>query len=372
MLKKIPLRLRLTLISVLLLLICCLGLTMILNISANNMADVIEAAPLMPATSIDSGSMDESTAVPLVPSIASQQARVVFLNQSYIYMLIIVLSGGFLTYFITGKALSPLHELSHQIRNRTVNNLSETLPVPESHDEVASLTASFNEMTRKLNEAFSMQKRFSQSAAHELRTPLTVMKTKVDVFKKKAVHSPEEYDKLIDMITIHTDRLSDLVKDLLDLTNMDMLECCQRIAVKPMLTNVLNELSELAAEKGVTLSLEGDACEVLGNESLLNRAFCNLIENAVKYNKQNGSVSVRVKCTQANVEITIIDTGIGIPVEQRDLIFEPFYRVDKSRSRQIGGAGLGLSMVKSIVNKLGGQIIITDNPDGGSIFTVII
>lgn len=375
MIKKLPIRLRLTILNVLLLTVCCVGLTIILNFSANRMADVIEASPITPANPVgdyvpwpttNSGTMME----PLTPSATSQTARKNFLNQSIFYMVAIVAFGGFLTYIISGKALKPLHELSIQMKNRTVHNLSEQLEFPPTKDEIADLTCSFNEMSQKLDDAFSMQKRFSQSAAHELRTPLTVLKTKVAVFKKKEGHTPEEYDRLLDIIDTHTNRLSDLVKDLLSFMNMDEMDRDQEITLKHVLEDIIQELSGLADSKNVSISISGTEQAIYGNKMLLHRAFYNLVENAIKYNVNGGFVQIHLEQNREHMLIVIEDTGIGIPDDLKELIFEPFFRVDKSRSRQIGGAGLGLSIVKSIIDLHHGTISIASRKGGGSRFII--
>lgn len=377
MLKKVSIKLRLTILSMLLLAICCVLLTLILNFSANQMANTIEAMPVFPAAEKDENHLPEesdSAAMVTTPPEASdsQQARTLFLYQSIAYMVAVVLVGGGLTYYISGKALQPLYNFNRQIKKRTEHNLSEQLPIPESHDEIADLTCSFNEMSSKLNEAFSAQKRFAQSAAHELRTPLTVLKTKIDVFAKKPVHTAEEYDKLLSTITRHTDRLSDLVKDLLELTNIDALDYNEKIKMKIMLTDISRELLSLTKDKNIAITICGEEQTIYGNKSLLHRAFYNLIENAVKYNTPNGQVTVLVSNNASHTVITIADTGIGIPVDLQTHIFEPFFRVDKSRSRQMGGAGLGLATAKSIIDKHGGEITISDNRGGGTIFTTVL
>lgn len=377
MLKKVPIKLRLTILSMLLLTICCVILTLILNFSANQMANTIEATPVLPATKAGEDGLPVkfgSATIETVPVRAanSQQARLQFLYQSIAYMVVVVLVGGGLTYYISGKALQPLYEFNRQMKNRTEHNLSERLPIPESHDEIADLTCSFNEMSCKLDEAFEAQKRFAQSAAHELRTPLTVLKTKIDVFGKKAIHTAEEYDKLLSVITKHTNRLSELVKDLLELTNIDALDCGDRIEVKTMLTDISKELYSLAKDKNIAITIYGEEQTVYGNKILLHRAFYNLIENAIKYNVENGQVKVLVSNNAGHTVITIVDTGIGIPVYLQTHIFEPFFRVDKSRSRQMGGAGLGLTTVKSIIDKHGGEITVSNNMGGGTIFTTVL
>lgn len=370
--KKIPLRLRLTLLSVLLLTLCCTGLTVILNFSANQMANTIEAIPVIPANEAPGAAFPQYpgySAAPIV-SEASKAARSTFLSQSIFYSVLIISLGGILTYYLSGKALRPLRELSEQMKNRSVHNLSETIPVPESRDEVSELTNSFNQMSAKLDEAFAMQKRFSQSAAHELRTPLAVLKTKVHVFRKKSEHSPDEYENLLSVVSSQTDRLSDLVNDLLSLTNMDELTYDEKIELKAMLSDIAKEFSVLSEERGVSVRVSGEEQTVTGNANLLRRAFENLIENAVKYNTENGKVDISISKTSCGCKISIADTGIGIPDDMKSLVFEPFFRTDKSRSRKAGGSGLGLSIVKSIIEKHEGKISLSDDPSGGSIFEI--
>ena len=212
-------------------------------------------------------------------------------------------------------------------------------------------------MSSKLDQAFAMQRRFAQSAAHELRTPLTVLRTKVDVFRKHAEHDQQDYDKLIEGVLVQTRRLSDLVQELLELTNLDGVTERERIPVYELLKQVTKDLSPLAETKQVNVFLKGSEEYTVGNRLLLGRVFFNLVENAIKYNRPNGSVCIS-------------DTGIGIPEEALELIFEPFYRVDKSRSRQMGGAGLGLATAKAIVEQHGGTIEASLIPEGGSCFTV--
>lgn len=371
--KKISIRMRLTLLSVLLLTVCCTGLTIILNFSANRMADVLEAVPLTPAKEVSEKA--EELSFPLIPidsSKTSQAARNQFQYQSIFYMAVVIVVGGGLTYYLTGTSLKPLQILSSQMKNRTVHNLSDELKVPESADEIADLTISFNQMSKKLDEAFVMQRQFSQNAAHELRTPLAVLKTKVDVFKKKQEHTKEEYDKLLSVLTAHTDRLSELVKELLDLTNMDEISCEEHIELKQLVLDVVKELEPFSIKKKIDILVEGEKTSVLGNRNLLHRVFYNLVENAIKYNIEKGAVKIFVLEEGQQGLVVIEDTGIGIPDEMKSLIFQPFFRVDKSRSRQMGGAGLGLAIVKAIIEKHYGQINVLPNPEGGTIFRVLV
>lgn len=381
MLKKMPIRLRLTVMTVALLTVCCVGLTLILNLSAATMATRIDAAFTLPAKEVsENGWVDDSYQLPSsgittpVPSHDSKKARTDFTIKSIIYMIFVIVGGGFLTYYISGKALKPLNTLNGQVKNINVHNLSETLYVPPTKDEIAELTITFNEMTDKLNSAFMMLGRFSADAAHELRTPLAVLQTKVDVFKKKKEHTNEEYDALISVIEKQTKRLRGLVGNLLEMTNMNDNGEQSSIFVKDIFEDIISELSHIAKDKNVTLSLDCDNSMVTGNTDLLYRAFYNLVENGIKYNiDDGGTVDVIVnRLSKEQVSIKIKDSGIGIPEKNKKHIFEPFYRVDQSRSRQIGGAGLGLSIVDSIIKKHNGMLSVTDNEDGGTCFHIIL
>ncbi|WP_339318288.1 HAMP domain-containing sensor histidine kinase [Paenibacillus sp. FSL R10-2734] len=375
-----PIRLRLTVLTVALLTACCVGLTFILNLSADKMATKIDATLIVPANQVgENGQMDEISQTSLahrassVLSDNSQIAIMDYRSESLLYMLLVIVVGGLFTYYISGKALKPLDTLNDQVKNMNVHNLSETLSVPPTKDEIAELTVTFNEMTDKLDNAFMMQGRFSASAAHELRTPLAVLQTKVDVFKKKTEHTNEEYDALIVVIEKQTKRLRGLVDNLLDMTNMADNGEHSSIGVKDIFEDILSELTHIAKDNHITLSLDCDDSIIVGNIDLLYRAFYNLVENGIKYNIDGGKVGVIAnRLSEDEVSIKIIDSGIGISEENKKLIFEPFYRVDSSRSRQMGGAGLGLSIVDTIIKKHNGTLTVTDNEKGGTCFHVIL
>lgn len=381
MIKKLSLRWRLTLIISVLLAVCCIGLTFILNFSAYRMAETIEATQMTPAktvgeeeTIVEEGIVGAEGITGYPPLDMNQDvnyAEVNFRMESILYAMIIILAGGGLTYYLSGKALKPLKHLNEQVKSINAHNLSSTLDVPPTKDEIAELTGSFNNMTDQLNAAFEMQQRFSASAAHELRTPLTVLQTKVDVFKKKNEHTRAEYHTLITVIEKQTSRLRGLVGNLLDMSNMDEIIQQNNITTEDLFEDIIFELSGIAKEKNVQLSLNGDNSVIHGNIDLLYRAFYNLVENGIKYNVNGGSVTIGVSGRSAEkILITVKDTGIGISEIDKKNIFEPFYRVDKSRSREMGGAGLGLSIIETIVKKHKGTITVSDNETGGTCFTV--
>lgn len=377
MIKKISIRWRLTLLSALMLAICCIGLTIVLNLSVFNLVDQLDATIITtPATSSTPTNEEDALpqdVAPLIPPMETEIAKKGFSIQSIIYMLVIILIGSGLTYFLTGKALKPLDLLNGQVKNLNVNNLSEALEVPKTKDEIAELTQSFNEMTDKLDDAFSTQKRFSASAAHELRTPLAVLQTKVDVFKKRNAHSNEEYEALLSVFEKQIHRLRGLVGNLLNMTNLDDEREQSTICLNDMFEEVISDLSPVAKEKNVSVSLSCHNSTAHGNVELLYRAFYNLIENGIKYNVNGGTVIVEINsATDGHLQILVKDSGIGVPEDMKKHIFEPFYRVDKSRSREMGGAGLGLSIVDSIIKNQGGTICVSDNENGGTCFEIIL
>lgn len=373
MFRKVSIKTRITLITVIFLISCCIGLTLVLNRSAFKMT----AALTMPSAGIDAQisqevfapaqSLNIGTEEEMRANIEIAKAEKAYKTVSLGYMILFIAIGGGLMYFTINRALRPLSKLSTEIKNKSIENLSEEVYVSEREDEIHDLAISFNSMTEKVNEAFLMQKRFSNNAAHELRTPLTVMRTKLDVFKKRKNPNSEEYDKLIQSMNNQVVRLSDIVNSLLSLTNMEDMDLHQKINLKEMMETICNELYFISEKKGVKISIIGKEEVIQGNYDLIYRAFYNLIENSIKYNNENGEVYINIKSEN---EIIIKDTGIGIPDDMKENIFEPFFTVDKSRSRKLGGAGIGLSIVKSILDKHNGEIVVSDNEDRGSTFTI--
>lgn len=364
---SLSLRLRVTLVCGVLLAVCCLLLTLSHNYYAYEMADAIEAIPLQPSQSVEQepGEMEV-----LVPGQVTIPARQAFRMQSLVAMGVIVAAGCLMVYWLTGKALSPLHQLDEQIRSRTAADLSCPLPVPASGDEVAGLTVSFNQMSQNLGEVFEQQKRFSQCAAHELRTPLAVLKTRMALFRKKGLCATPETEQLLDTLEDQTQRLSELVNDLLALTNLDDLECREIIDVQKLLFDAAENLSQTAQLHAVSLQLQTQPGAVRGNRVLLERAVSNLIENAIKYNRPSGAVTIRDFRQGDTMRVEVSDQGAGIPPQLREQVFEPFFRVDKSRSRQLGGAGLGLSLVRAIADRHKGRVWVEEAQGGGSCFVM--
>lgn len=373
MFKKISLRWRMTILNALLIALCCIGLSLLLNASAYKMADTIDASIITPAESNEKSesSSPTSSVVPSTLPTRLKEAKNNYLEKSLFYTGLAVLVGSILTYYISGKILKPLKQLNNQVKNINVNNLNQPLNIPQTKDEIAELTQSFNDMINQLESAFSTQKRFSSDAAHELKTPLTVLQTKVDVFNKKDNHSQKEYEELIKVFNRQIKRLRNLVSELLTMANMENNFEYQDIFLSELLEEVVKDLTPLTEKNNILISLNSKNCFTVGNYNLLYRAFYNLIENAIKYNVQDGNIKIKTSNISSDfIKIIIEDTGIGIKDTDKEHIFEPFYRVDKSRSREMGGTGLGLSLVENIIRKHNGTIIVTDNHKRGSCFTI--
>lgn len=306
----------------------------------------------------------------LLPELSQEilSTKEVFRIRSIIATAVVILLGSICTYFLTARALKPLKKLTEEICHIQAQNLSEPLTVPVSDDEIAQLTGSFNDMLVRLSNSFEIQKQFSANAAHELRTPLAVLQTDLEVFRKKNCHDTEEYELILNRIQEQTGRLSHLISTLLDMTNLNSVPRNDSISLAALTEEVLCDLDSIADQAHITLQQkEGDQL-ITGSYLLLYRAVYNLVENAIKYNCPDGSVTVEIRQENQRVLLMVKDTGIGIPPEDQEKIFDPFFRVDKSRSRAMGGAGLGLAMVDAIAKEHGGQAkVLSSNKTGSTI-----
>ena len=306
----------------------------------------------------------------LLPELSQEilSTKEVFRIRSIIATAVVILLGSICTYFLTARALKPLKKLTEEICHIQAQNLSEPLTVPVSDDEIAQLTGSFNDMLVRLSNSFEIQKQFSANAAHELRTPLAVLQTDLEVFRKKNCHDTEEYELILNRIQEQTGRLSHLISTLLDMTNLNSVPRNDSISLAALTEEVLCDLDSIADQAHITLQQkEGDQL-ITGSYLLLYRAVYNLVENAIKYNCPDGSVTVEIRQENQRVLLMVKDTGIGIPPEDEEKIFDPFFRVDKSRSRAMGGAGLGLAMVDAIAKEHGGQVkVLSSNKTGSTI-----
>ena len=321
-----------------------------------------------------------------------QETKEDFLLRSVIATTIIILLSSVCTYFLTKKTLTPLQKLTSEVSQIQAQNLSTQLAVPNSKDEIAQLTSSFNEMLTRLDNAFSTQKQFSANAAHELRTPLAVLQTNLEVFEKKQEPEMVEYRQLFTMIKEQTARLSQLVGTLLDMTNLKSVPRTDQVSLEELVDEVFCDLDPVAEKAGISIHFDDSSSQdwhtdvhtpdasalnnnirnITGSYVLLYRAVYNLVENAIKYNRPNGSVTVSVKEKNGQAMILVKDTGIGISPENQKKIFDPFFRVDKSRSRAMGGAGLGLALVDSIAKEHGGTVNVLESSDTGSTIALML
>ena len=292
-------------------------------------------------------------------------------RNSLIITILLALLGGFVTYFISGHALRPIREFSDKIEEVQAQNLSDSRIEENNVKELNQLGISYNKMLERLSEAFEIQRQFTANAAHELRTPLALMQVQLDLYNS-ASHPGNDADTLqtIKMITEQNDKLNRMVKTLLDMSELQTVGRDDKIILDAIVEEVLADLEPLAVEKNIKLIGKCEDATMIGSDILIYRLVYNLVENAIKYNHPLGQVTVTAYQRNKHVYLSVEDTGSGIPKELRERVFEPFFRVDKSRSRELGGVGLGLALVHEIVRVHDGSICIKSGKTGGTIFEV--
>ena len=293
-------------------------------------------------------------------------------KNSLIISALLALLGGVATYFISGHALRPIREFSDKIEKVQAQNLADSRIEENQVKELNQLSVSYNKMLERLSDAFEIQRQFTANAAHELRTPLALMQVQLDLYNStRHPGSDEETLQTIKMITEQNDRLGKMVKTLLDMSELQTVGRDDKIIVDALVDEVLADLEPLAQEKNIKLIGKCENITMVGSDILIYRLVYNLVENAIKYNHTGGQVTVTADRKEKQVHLSVADTGNGIPEELRERVFEPFFRVDKSRSRALGGVGLGLALVHEIVRVHDGSITVRSNPSGGTIFDVM-
>ena len=292
-------------------------------------------------------------------------------RNSLIITVLLALLGGVVTYFISGHALRPIREFSDKIEEVQAQNLSDSRIEENNVKELNQLSISYNKMLERLSEAFEIQRQFTANAAHELRTPLALMQVQLDLYNS-ASHPGNDADTLqtIKMVTEQNDKLNRMVKTLLDMSELQTVGRDDKIILDAIVEEVLADLEPLAVEKNIKLIGKCEDATMIGSDILIYRLVYNLVENAIKYNHPLGQVTVTAYQRNKHVYLSVEDTGSGIPKELRERVFEPFFRVDKSRSRELGGVGLGLAFVREIVRVHNGSICIKSGKTGGTIFEV--
>ena len=294
-------------------------------------------------------------------------------KNSLLISAILALIGGGVTYFLSGHALRPIREFSDKIEEVQAQNLADSRIEENKVKELNQLSVSYNKMLERLSDAFEIQRQFTANAAHELRTPLSLMQVQLDLYNSTR-HPDNDADTLqtIKMVTEQNGRLSKMVKTLLDMSELQTVGQDDKIMVDALVDEVLADLDPLAQEKNIKLTGKCKNITMVGSDILIYRLVYNLVENAIKYNHSGGQVTVTAYRKEKHVYLSVEDTGNGIPEELRERVFEPFFRVDKSRSRELGGVGLGLALVREIVRVHDGSITVRSNPSGGTVFDVIL
>ena len=356
-------RAQLTLLMVGLLVCCCVVLTWLVYRSTSELLE------LAAANAINQGALS------IVLDVDTIERSILF--DALGILLVVIVAGSCVAYFLIGHYTKPVQQLSAHMKEISPNTLSDSIAIEGGGEEIQELVKSFNQMTEQLDEAFAMQRRFSVSAAHELRTPIAVLRTKLDVFKKKK-REQREYDELISTMETYIDRLSSIITDLLEFAETSELGETEDVSLDSVIKTVVDDLKSVAQNNMVNVQIdvhsetqsEAQTFIVKGNTNLLYRALYNLVENAIRYNNEEGSVNITLETRGQEGVVIIADTGVGIAPDQRELVFEPFYRVNKSRSREFGGAGIGLSLVKTILKRHGASITVSENNPQGSVFTI--
>ena len=293
-------------------------------------------------------------------------------KNSLIISAVLALLGGVATYFISGHALRPIRELSDKIEKVQAQNLADSRIEENQVKELNQLSVSYNRMLERLSDAFEIQRQFTANAAHELRTPLALMQVQLDLYHSNG-HPDNDADtvQMIKMVTEQNDRLNKMVKTLLDMSELQTVGRDDEIILDALVDEVLEDLEPLAEGKNIRLIGKCKDITMTGSDILIYRLVYNLVENAIKYNHSGGQVTVTADRKENHVYLSVEDTGAGIPEELKERVFEPFFRVDKSRSRELGGVGLGLALVREIVRVHDGSITVKSNPSGGTIFEVV-
>ena len=371
--KHLSLQWRITLMTVLLIGVICVAMNLLLCSSGVYYMDTI-ADTLQGGTVIMNGEGAESFDPQLIApdedlTIVVNGAQGRFRTTNWYITAVVTVLSGILAYFVSGRALKPLRSFASQVEKVQLNNLADMRINENVLPEFRQLSRSFNQMLERLNNAFAAQRQFTGNAAHELRTPLALMQARLELFSAEHPDMLPETAEFLSLLREQTERLTQMTKTLLEMSNLQQVARNEQIQLAPMVEEIFTDLAPLAEKSSVTLTAEGDGV-MTGSDALIYRLLFNLTENAVKYNHPDGSVQVTVSQKPEKLLIRVSDTGCGIPEEYQRSIFQPFFRVDKSRSREYGGAGLGLSLVWEIANLHGGSVRVEESSDRGTTIAV--
>ena len=372
--KRISLQWRITLMTVLLIGVTCVAMNLLLCSSGvyymDTIADSLQGGGTVILNDGGAASFDPQLIAPneeLTIVVDGAQGR--FRTTNWYITAAVTLLSGILAYFVSGRALKPLRSFASQVEMVQMTNLADMKIDEDVLPEFKQLSRSFNEMLERLNTAFSAQRQFTGNAAHELRTPLALMQAQLELFSAEHPDVQPETAEFLTLLREQTERLIQMTRTLLEMSNLRQVARNERIQLAPMIEEIFTDLAPLSDKRGVTLTAEGNGI-MTGSDALIYRLIFNLTENAVKYNRQGGSVRVSVTQKPEKLLLRVSDTGCGIPKEYQCSIFQPFFRVDKSRSREYGGAGLGLSLVWEITDLHGGSVWVEESSDKGTTIAV--
>ena len=369
--KKFSLQWRITLMTALLIGLTCIAMNLMLCSSGvyymDRIADALRGGGTVIITDEGTASFDPQFAEPgeeLTIVVDGVQGR--FRTTNWYITAVVTVLSGILAYFVSGHALKPLHSFASQVERVQMNNLADMRIDEDALPEFKHLSQSFNQMLERLNDAFAAQRQFTGNAAHELRTPLALLQAQLELFSAEHPDMQPETAEFLSLLREQTERLTRLTKTLLEMSNLRQVARNELIRLAPMIEEIFTDLAPLSDKCGVTLTAEGDGI-MTGSDALIYRLIFNLTENAVKYNRPGGSVRVSVAQEPEKLLIRVSDNGCGIPEEYQQSIFQPFFRVDKSRSREYGGAGLGLSLVWEIADIHGGSVRVEESSKNGTV-----
>ena len=372
--KRISLQWRITLMTVLLIGVTCVAMNLLLCFSGvyymDTIVDGLQGGGTVILNEEGTASFDPQLVAPddeLTIVVDGAQGR--FRATNWYITAAVTLLSGILAYFVSGRALKPLRSFASQVEMVQMTNLADMKIDEDVLPEFKQLSRSFNQMLERLNTAFAAQRQFTGNAAHELRTPLALMQAQLELFSAEHPAMLPQTAEFLTLLREQTERLTQMTRTLLEMSNLQQVARNERIQLAPMIEEIFTDLAPLSDKRGVTLTAEGDGI-MTGSDALIYRLIFNLTENAVKYNRPGGSVRVSVTQEPEKLLLRVSDTGCGIPEEHQRSIFQPFFRVDKSRSREYGGAGLGLALVWEIAELHGGSVWVEESSEKGTTIAV--
>ena len=370
--KKLSLQWRITLMTAFLTCMTCVAMNLLLSYSGRHYMDSI-SSNITNYGDMDKGEPDffdpEREKLDQELTIIIYGAQESFIATNWCITAVVTLLGGVLAYFLSGRALNPLRAFTSQVEKVQPNNLSDMKMAEDVLPEFRQFSRSFNQMLDRLDEGFAAQRQFTGNAAHELRTPLALMQAQLELFSTEHPKMLPETAGFLLLLREQTERMTQMTKTLLEMSELRTVPCNDRIEIAPMIEEIFADLTPLAEKNGIILESTGDGT-MTGSDTLIYRLLFNLTENAIRYNRPDGIVRITVTEEEKRLIIRVADTGYGVPEQYRESIFQPFFRVDKSRSRENGGVGLGLSLVWEIVTLHGGEVRVEESSENGTTIAV--